>query len=91
MGSVDQLDYDPRNVEVVKQFEKVYGSMVYYVIEGKGTLILLSVNKDSDKWECERLEGGRIMAYVYCFEFPNQSEFGDVLLATLNGALVRVG
>lgn len=89
VGSVDKIDYDPKNIAVVKQFEAEYGSMVYHAIEDKGTLILLSVSNDPDEWEYERLEDNVIMAYVHNFEYPDQSEFGDVALNAWQGALVR--
>ena len=89
VGSVDKIDYDPKNIAVVKQFEAEYGSMVYHAIENKGTLILLSVSNDLDEWEYERLEDNVIMAYVHNFEYPDQSEFGDVALNAWQGALVR--
>lgn len=89
VGSVDKIDYDPKNIAVVKQFEAEYGSMVYHAIENKGTLILLSVSNDPDEWEYERLEDNVIMAYVHNFEYPDQSEFGDVALNAWQGALVR--
>lgn len=91
VGSVDKIDYDPKNVAVVKQFEAEYGSMVYHAIEGNGTLVLLSVSNDSDEWDYERPKGSRVPAYVHCFDAPDQSEFGDVMLSSLHGALVRVG
>lgn len=89
VGSVDKIDYDPKNVAVVKQFEAEYGSMVYHAIEDKGTLILLSVSNDPDDWKYERLEDNVIVAYVHNFEHPDQSEFGDVALNAWQGALVR--
>ena len=78
-------------MDVVKQFEAEYDSIVYHVIEGNGTLVLLSVSNDSDEWDYERPKGNRIPAYVHCFEDPDQSEFGDVMLSSLHGALVRIG
>ena len=89
VGSIDKIDYDPKNVAIVKQFEAEYGSMVYHAIENKGTLILLSVSNDPDEWKYERLEKNVIMAYVHNFEHPDQSEFGDVALNAWQGALVR--
>lgn len=89
MGSIDKVEYDPKNADVVKQFEAEYGSMVYHAIESKGTLILLSVSNDATEWKYERLENNKIMAYVHNFEHPDQSEFGDVVLTSLHGALVR--
>lgn len=91
MGSIDKIEYDPKYVAVVKQFKEEYGSMVYHVIESSGALILLIVSKYVDDWEYERLEGNRIMAYVHNFDAPDQSEFGDVFLSSLHGALVRIG
>lgn len=91
MGSIDKIEYDAKNVDVVKQFEAEYGGMVYHAIEGNGTLTLLSVSDDSDEWDYERPEGNRIMAYVHCFDTPDQSEFGEIVLSSLHGALVRVG
>lgn len=91
MGSIDKIEYDPKYVAVVKQFKDEYGCMVYHVIESSGALILLSVSKYVDDWEYERLEGNRIMAYVHNFDAPDQSEFGDVFLSSLHGALVRIG
>lgn len=91
MGSIDEIEYDPQNVAAVKQFEEEYGSMVYHVIESNSTLIFLSVSNDPDEWQFERLESNRIMAYVYRTDDPDQSEFGDIILSALHGALVRVG
>lgn len=91
MGSIDKIEYDPSYVDVVKQFESEYDLLVYHVIESGSALILLSVSNDADEWEFERPEGNRIMAYVYRLDDPSQSEFGDVVLSSLHGALVRVG
>lgn len=91
MGSIDKIEYDSKNVAVVKQFEKEFDCMVYHVIESNGTLILLSVSNDADDWGYGRLEGNRIVAYVHNFDFPDQSEFGDVVLSSLHGALVQIG
>lgn len=91
MGSVDKIEYDSKNVKVVKAFEEEYGGMVYHAIEGNGTLVLLSVSNDSNEWDYERPKGDRIPAYVHCFDAPDQSEFGDVIMSSLHGALVRIG
>ena len=91
MGSIDKIEHDPQYVDVVKKFEEEYGSMVYHVIESNDALILLSVSNDDDEWKYERLEGNKIMAYVHCTNTPDQSEFGEVVLSSLHGALVRIG
>ena len=91
MGSIDKIEYDPKYVAVVKQFKEEYGSMVYHVIESSGALILLIVSKYVDDWEYERLKGNRITAYVHNVDAPAQSEFGDVFLSSLHGALEVVG
>lgn len=65
--------------------------MVFHAIKGNGTLVLLSVSNNIDDREYDRLEGNRILAYVHNFEHPDQSEFGDVVLSSLHGTLVRIG
>lgn len=91
MGSIDKIEYDPSYVDVVNQLESEYDLLVYHVIESGSALILLSVSNDADEWDFERPEGDRIVAYVYRLDDPSQSEFGDVVLSSLHGALVRVG
>lgn len=93
--SIDSIEYDERNVEVVRQFVKEYpGSYVYHAIEtdtqfGK-MLTLLFVSSSPEEWPTERLENNYIFSYVYNFgmEF---GELGDVFLSSDCGALVRIG
>lgn len=91
IGSFDKIEHDPRYPEVVERFESAYGHRVYHAIECGSALVLLSVSANHTEWPQERLDGNRIMAYVYNFDDPDQSEFGDVVLSSLHGALVRIG
>lgn len=95
--SIDTIDYDPNYAELVKEFERFYGVMVYHAIESKtryGTLLsLLYVGNSEDSWEMERLNDDELMAYVVNFddEDDDEGEFGYIQVMCASGALIRIG
>ena len=91
-GCIDTINYDSRYVKVVEEFENRYNSLVYHVIESGNTIALLYVSDCEEDWEMQRLFAGQyIAAYVYNFEHPDLSEYGDIVITCSEGALVRVG
>lgn len=91
-GCIDTINYDDRYAKVVKEFEETYGYVVYHVIESCGSIALLYVSDDEEDWEYERLFNNTyISAYVHNFEYPELSEFGDIIVGSSDGALVRLG
>lgn len=92
MASIDEINYDDRYPEVVKNFEK-QGGLVYHCIESENTLTLLFVGNNEDDWPAERLWEDYIPAYVYNFSNPELSEIGDIIVSAFgnSGALIRIG
>lgn len=91
VGCIDTINYDERYAKVVKKFEEIYGYVVYHVIESYGSIALLYVSNDEEDWECERLfDNTYISAYVHNLESLELSEFGDIVVSSSEGALIRV-
>lgn len=92
VGCIDTINYDERYAKVVKEFEEVYECVVYHVIEGSNSIALLYVSDNEEDWEEERLfDNTYISAYVHNFDFSELSEFGDVVISSSNGAMIRLG
>lgn len=82
--------------ELVSDFEKIYGCMVYhvirnYTIDGE-MLSFLYVSDDKKEWIKERSETELLspFAYVSNVDFDSFSEFGGIRIKTKNGGLIRV-
>lgn len=91
IGCIDTINYDGRYAKIVEEFEKQYGYLVYHVIETGNTIALLYVGCDEEEWEWERLLDKQYLAsYVYNLDNPQLSEFGDIVVGSSDGALVRV-
>lgn len=90
-GCIDTIHYDERYANVVAEFENKYGMLVYHVVETGNTISLLFVSDIEDDWDSERLFAGQyLLSYVYNFDYPDCSEFGDIVVGGLDGALVRI-
>lgn len=82
-GCIDTINYDERYAKVVKEFEEAYNYVVYHVIESYGSIALLYVSDDEEDWEYQGLfDDTYISAYVYNFEHPELSEFGDIVVGS---------
>lgn len=92
IGSIDTIEYDKRYAEAVKAFEERTGGLVYHAIEQGCTLSLLYVGIDPEEWPYERLKENYITAFVYNFDIPDYSEYGDIFVGRYgySGALIRV-
>jgi hypothetical protein len=97
MGSIDTISYDKEYEQAVKDFEtENKGYVVYHAIESitpQGKLLsLLYTSDNKENWECERLVGNYLLAYVENFSEPNFSEFRDIFIDRFgdSGALVRI-
>lgn len=94
MSSIDKITYDPRYESAVKEFEAMFGGLVYHAIEsntGWGKMLsLLYVGGEADEWPVERPDRGRIMTYTVNLDDPDLSDFGDVEVTGVGGALIRV-
>ena len=92
MGSIDTISYDEENERLCKEFEERYGAYVYHAIESETIygkmLAMLYVSKNELEWECEKLINDYITSYVYNFS-DEEGTFGDIFLASVDGALVR--
>ncbi len=94
-GCIGTIGYNPSYAKICKEFEEETGAYVYHVIETDttfGTMIaLLYVSPETceEEWEMDRLESNYIIAYVYNLKYES-GEYGDVFLASDNGALVRI-
>ena len=92
VGCIDTINYDERYTKVVKEFEETYDYVAYHVIESAGSIALLYVSDDEEDWEEERLfDNTYISVYVHNFESPESSEFGDIVVSSSEGALIRLG
>lgn len=90
-GCINPINDDVRYAKIVEAFEKNYGTLVYHVIETGNTISLLYVGCDEEEWESERLFDKQYLAsYVYNFDNPQLSEFGDIVVSSSDGVLVRV-
>lgn len=89
VGNAKIAVLDKKRLQIVENFQKRYNCLVYHAIESYGMFALLFVSDDEDSWEYERLEENYISAYVYNLGSPTCSEFGDILLTSDCGALVR--
>ena len=83
--------------ELVEQFEKRTGHLVYHVIRsftGIGEMLtLLFVSKYKEDWEGERSmlnKEGYTFAYVENVDFPECSEMGGVVIEPSFGGLRRI-
>lgn len=76
----------------VTWFECVYDTLVYLVLVNKtvcGEMIsMLYVSSNEEDWECERLTGDCITAYVHNVG-TNYGEFGDIYLTSKDGVPIR--
>ncbi|WPH48381.1 hypothetical protein SHT67_14185 (plasmid) [Enterococcus faecalis] len=84
--------------EVIKEAEKRYGFLVYYVAENKTAdsqrfLSLFYVARETNDWlYCHRdLESYRQYVYVVNTTNPEFSEFGMIQFDPILGSLLRIG
>ena len=60
-------------------------------IETGNTIALLFVSDNKEEWEFETLCCGQyVFAYVCNFDNPDYSEFGDIIISSFKGALIRI-
>ena len=80
-----------RYAKIVEEFEEKYGHLVYHVIETGNTIALLYVGCDEDEWETEVLFDKQYLAsYVYNLDNSQSSEYGDIMVSSSDGVLVRI-
>ncbi len=96
--SMDTINYDKRYAEAVKCFETRYDAYVYHVIEANtniGTMLsFLFVGDNEEDWTMQQLEGKYIYSYSFVIENENswvEGEFGDIVLDSPLGYLMRIG
>ena len=88
---------DDEQKQIVNDFEKEYGGLVYMVIHNVtefGELYsMLYVSKHEDEWEYdnEDIEQGYALAYVKNLDDEFCSEFGSIAIQSRYGGIVRVG
>lgn len=82
--------------QIVESFEKNTGYTVYHLIDNNNEeighmLTLLYVSTEMEEWIYDRrdIQDGRPVAYVENLTYPYCSEFGFVVVKSLNGGLVR--
>lgn len=91
IGCIDTINYDARYAKIVEEFEEKYGYLVYHVIETGNMIALLYVGCDEEEWETEELFDKQYLAsYVYNLDNPQLSEFGDIVVSSSDGVLVRI-
>ena len=89
IGSIDTINYDPRYAEIVDDFEKQTGCLVYHVIERKKTIALLYVSSDSSDWVIERPQKEGLLAHIFDVD-TYENEGGFIKVDILQGALYRI-
>ncbi|EME3503926.1 MULTISPECIES: hypothetical protein [Enterococcus] len=90
--------------EVIHQFEKRTGGLVYYVLatpyvdlnNEKNIMTMYSlfyVSKYSEEWEADILDMSENyqITYVYNANYPELSELGTIAFNKINGGLQRLG
>lgn len=86
---------DDEEKEIVKNFEKESGGMVYACIlnclEFGECLSMLFVSKNEEEWQMDRddIMGGYAFAYVYNKTYPDCSEYGTIGIKPSFGGLIR--
>ena len=86
---------DEREEKLVRNWEKLTGSMVYHVIKSQHEFGLcysfLYVSAYPDEWEYDRenLDAGYPIAYVHNDTFEFLSEYGSIGIEPQIGGLVR--
>lgn len=95
IGSIDTITYDSRYEKAVQNFEKKYkGHLVFHAIESitvYGRVLSLLYVGEKENWNGERLFHDYIAVYVVNLDFPENSEFGDIVVQSFeeSGALIR--
>lgn len=100
LASIDTITYDPNYQEMVKQYEKRTGNLVYHVIESGRLLNLLyvsvsdiTITEDEQReiWDMELMNQtfSWVAAYVINLDNPSLSEHGDIVLDSYQGVLIR--
>lgn len=78
---------------LICEFETKYNCLVYYVLQNAHFLTMLYVSPYKEDWiifdEFEFPEG-HFDSYVFNYLYPQHSEFGDAVLCSTNGILVRI-
>lgn len=100
-AKIEELSKNQNFMDVVSNFEKEHNALVYHCISipksilGKlsiygGTLSLLYVGNDKKQWELEEVsKNGCMYAYGYNLDKEEYSEFGDIFVSGITGALSR--
>lgn len=100
LASIDTITYDPNYQELVNQYEKRTGNLVYHVIESGRLLNLLyvsgpqkNITEDEQReiWAMELMNQtfSWVAAYVINLDNPSLSEHGDIFLDSYQGVLIR--
>lgn len=95
-GCIDIITYEPEYARLCSEFEENTGAYVYHAIEtdtpyGKLlTMLFVSSEENEADWKRERVSGE--VAFVYVYNVTEDfGEYGSILLASDNGALLRKG
>lgn len=86
---------DDEEKEMVADFEKKNGGVVYHVIKTLSNIglmySLLYVSRHKDEWEMDRadIQEGRAFVYVVNKDMPDCSEFGTIGIRPLFGGVLR--
>ena len=86
---------DDEEKQMVADFEKDNGGVVYHVIKTLSNMglmySLLYVSKHTEEWEMDRadIQDGRAFVYVVNKDMPDCSEFGTIGIRPLFGGVLR--
>lgn len=100
-GILYWIDNNPQFKQIIQEFEKEYGAMVYHAqltyFNGFGQcLALLYVSKNKQEWEMDLNDlttpdkTKNVCAYVANVSCPEYSEFGYIGIESRNGGISRV-
>lgn len=79
--------------DIIQEYEKRTGALVYHAMKESHTLTLLSVSPYKSDWEefdAFEFPEGVFCGYVHNFEAPQYSEHGSTRVCSSNGALIRI-
>ena len=93
------VDQEPAVYEKVKEFEEKHNCTVYAIthefMEFGECWDFLYVSQYTEDWEwiCEQCDNVSYYAaaYVWNKDFPEDSEFGDIVVKTFGGGITRIG
>ena len=91
LGSIDTIKYNQNYEKLVNEFENKTNYLVYHVLEYGKSIAFLYVSNDDETWNYERLYANKYLyAYVCYLDDEDSCEYGDIIVTSSSGALIRL-